>query len=137
MTQKDDEIYKVCFENNEYILTNYKHKLYGKSFNELCVGNIYDQYKAGKTTTLPSVNGADGKLKAIVRIEKTEKKEDVYDLTAVPNYNFFSLINRDEYIVTEPVLVNNIERFYIYDVVDVDNGQQKFAIDLDENDEIY
>lgn len=136
LTQKNDEIYRVYFNDNEYISTNYKHKLYGEYFNQICIGDIYDKYNNKEINKYPKIIGAYGALKKIIKIEKMDIKEDVYDLTAQPNYNFFSILNRDENIVTEKVIINNNLKFYIYDVVNINGNKQKFAIDLEENDEI-
>ena len=55
--------------------------------------------------------GSNGKLLKVINIEDLNYKEDVYDLTAVPNYNFFGILNREEYLITDKVIINDTIRY--------------------------
>lgn len=133
VTNVNDDIIRVDFSNGEFLLCNKKHKLYNWSdFSEICIGDLLGDNLEEKEI---SVISGLGKIVNILKISELGYKEDVYDLTAVPNYNFFSILNRDESIIKEKIIINdNIELDY-FSVVETNNGQ-KFANELIEEDDI-
>lgn len=133
VTNVNDDIIRVDFSNGEFLLCNKKHKLYNWSdFSEICIGDLLGENLEEKEI---SVISGLGKIVNILKISELGYKEDVYDLTAVPNYNFFSILNRDESIIKEKIIINdNIELDY-FSVVETNNGQ-KFANELTEEDDI-
>lgn len=127
-TQKNAEIYKVSFSNYESLLVNSEHKLYDQYFNQI------------KISELDCINNkifviSGNELVQIMNIEKLQYKEDVYDLTAIPNYNFFGILNYAEYIIFDDIKINDNVVFKYFDVVNTTNGQ-KFAYQLENNDDI-
>jgi len=130
ITEKNDDIIKTEFDINQYRLTNKQHKFYDEKYNKIKIEDLL------KSTELPKIQTNSGKVANIINIGELNYKQDVYDLTAIPNYNFFSVLNKQEYVNTEIVVVNDNINFNIYDVVNLKNNEQKFAIDLRENDEL-
>ena len=128
ITVKNDDIYRVNFSNSEFLLTNKKHKFYKSDFSEISVEEILLENK--KVSVIGGYNIVD-----IINIEKLDYKEDVYDLTANPNYNFFTILNHEEIIIKDFIIVNDNIKFNYFDLVNTDKGQ-KFACDLLENDNI-
>jgi ribonucleotide reductase alpha subunit len=126
ITERNAQIYKTSLSNGNYCLTNSKHKFYKRDFSEVKVSDL-------KSDT--EILSNSGNCLDIVGVEKLNYKENVYDLTAVPNYNFFSELNKEEWICVEKIILNNNIEYYIYDVVQTNNGS-KFAIDLVEGDSI-
>ena len=129
ITKKDEILYKVSFSNREYILVNEEHKLYDINFNELKIKELYHNHDNIK------VIGGVGVLD-IIDIEKLDYKEDVYDLTANPNYNFFSVLNREEIIDSQHIIINNIIKLYKFDLVKV-NNETKFAYEIKQGDDLH
>ena len=129
ITQKDDDIIKVDFSNGEFILCNKKHKLYRSDFSEVAMGDLINN------DTTESVISGNGELVDILKVTKLNYKEDVYDLTAVPNYNFFTILNREEKIIEDKIVINDNLELNFYSVIETNNGQ-KFAYQLEEGDEI-
>jgi len=87
ITEKDDEIYEIEFSNGVKQRVNSKHKFYLSSdFSEIMVADL-------KQGTF--VKGFKQDVQ-VVGITKLMFKEDVWDLTANPNYNFFALYGMDE-----------------------------------------
>jgi len=130
ITNHKDEIYKISFDNGEYILVNSKHKLYDKDFNQILICDIDLQ-----NNKEISILGVNNKLLKVIDIFKTNLVEDVYDLTAIPNYNFFSILNRKEIIVEDDIILNDNLKLKYFDIVNTKLGQ-KFAYKLVEGDEI-
>lgn len=126
ITTKLDSLFKINLSNGEFLLVNKSHKFYQSDFSEICVDNIKPNQQ---------ILGAGNFLLTITSIEKLNKNEDVYDLTAIPNYNFFSILNRSEYIIEDKIIINDNIEFNYFDIVNVENGQ-KFAYELNENDVI-
>jgi len=127
ITQKDDEIYKIDFDNKEHLLTNAKHKFYLEDFTEV---NVLD-LKIGDQ--IISGNG----LATIISVaSKLDYKEDVYDLTAKPNYNFFCILNRAEIIIDNDIVINDEFKYKYFDIVKLTDGTTKFAGDLTEADDL-
>lgn len=129
VTQKDDDIIKVEFSNGEHLLCNKKHKLYLPDYSEIEMG------EAMKSKEKIKVIGHDDILLDITKITDMNYKEDVYDLTATPNYNFFTLLNKEEKIITEPIVINDDLKLNYYSIVDTKRGKI-FAYQLKEDDEI-
>lgn len=130
ITKKDDDIIRVDFSNDEYILCNKKHKLYRADFSEISMGDVLE------SNIKENIIGGDGKILSIEKVTELDYKEDVYDLTAVPNYNFFTLLNNEEKIIEEKIIINdNIELNY-FSIVDTANRGKIFAFQLEENDNI-
>ncbi len=125
ITKKMDNIYRVNFDNGEYILCNKSHKLYDIHYNKIEIENI----KIGDEILIYK------NVSKIIQIDKLDYQEDVYDLTATPNYNFFSILNIQECIVNEKIKINDEIYFNYFDIVETINGQ-KFAFDLDVEDEL-
>jgi ribonucleotide reductase alpha subunit len=87
ITKKQDELYCITFSNGSYLICNDKHKLYDENYNEIIAINSVG-IKLYKSCN----------YKEIVFVEtitKLDYKEDVYDLTANPNYNFFSYLGEE------------------------------------------
>ena len=112
ITNKDSELYKTEFDNHEYMITNNTHKFYDKEYNKIEIKDL----KIGD-----SIIGGDNNLLKIINISKLDYKEDVYDLTAVPNYNFFSALNKEEFIIEEKI--NNNFYFNIINILSLDKSQ--------------
>lgn len=122
ITHKDSQIVRVSFDNKELLLTTPEHKLYMEDYSEKMVKDM-----------IPGdiVIGGNGLL-SVVSIKNIVLKEDVWDLTAKPNYNFFSLFSYEEKINTEDIVVNDDITFKSYDVVQTETVT-KFAYELNDN----
>ena len=132
LTEETPILFKVSFSNGEFLIVNDKHKFYSTTFEELCVSEIYDKVKhyLGEVKVL----GYNQEL-SILDIEQLNYTEPVYDLTAEPNFNFFSILNKEEIIITTDIVVNDTIKFKYFDILVTTNGQ-KFAYQLNENDDI-
>ena len=126
ITHKNDEIYKVHLSTGAFITTNSKHKLYDTNFNEVSVLEL-----EGK-----EIIGGDINPVNVTKVEKTDLTSDVWDLTAVPNYNFFSISGLDEVVYPEKIIVNDDISYSFFTVVNLKDEQQKFAYELDEGDDL-
>jgi len=126
VTHKDAKLNKIEFNNLEMLLTTPEHKLYLEDFSEIEVKNL----KIGD-----NIIGGTGLLK-IENIENIENKEDVYDLTANPNYNFYSILNRPEAFEDDFIEINDEIKFRYYDIVELETGDKIFAKDLQVSHEI-
>lgn len=123
VTQKDDKIYKIAFENGQYQLTNLKHKFYLPDFEQISVAEIQEKLKTEEIY----LQGYK-RLVKVVSVEDAGIVEDVYDLTANPNYNFFAVYN---HVVTScyfKIDVNG-EKYYPLDVINI-GEKTVFAKDL-------
>jgi len=125
-TKSNENLIKISFDNGEYQLVNAEHKFYSIGFIPIAITNL----KQGD-----SIIGSNS-LNKIIEIVGVEQTEDVYDLTAWPNYNFFALLNHEEIIVDEAIIINDIIKINYFSVVKTKVGQ-KFAFELEENDEIF
>lgn len=117
VTQKNDDIIKVEFSNGEYILCNKKHKLYLSDYSEIEMSEVMSR------DDKIQIIGHDDNLLDITKITELNYKEDVYDLTAVPNYNFFTLLNKEEKIITEPIIINDTMKLNYYSIVNTNRGK--------------
>ncbi len=124
LTEEQAELYKIEFSNGEFMLINSKHKFYNENFEEVVIDNIIGKF----------IISGEGLVEVLNCIE-TDMKEDVYDLTASPNYNFFSILNKEEFIVDEDIIINDNIRFKYFDIVNTDKGQL-FAYELTEKHEL-
>lgn len=98
ITKKNADLIKVVFNNYEYLEVTPDHKFYKEDFSEIEVNKLNSGDK---------VQGGKGLIE-IKEIIKIEKKSDVWDLTAEPNFNFFSLLDHPETIGDETMdIVNN------------------------------
>jgi ribonucleotide reductase alpha subunit len=130
VTNKEDDLYKVEFSNGEFLLTNKKHKFYKEDWSEISVQQILDMQGKEEVCVL----GMSGLIK-INSVNDIKQKEDVYDLTAKPNYNFFCLLNREENIITEEIVINDNLNLKYFDLVNTNKGKV-FAFEIEVNDEI-
>lgn len=87
VTKKEDTIYKITFNDNSYCKVNDKHKFYDVDFNGIIAIESKNKEILSYRKTLK-----------IIGIEELTEKEDVYDLTANPNYNFFMKYGGEEFI---------------------------------------
>lgn len=124
ITKTDDEIYKVNLDNNEYFLVNDKHKFYDVNFEEINILETENQLVLGFNKAIK-----------VLTVEKTKLKEDVYDLTAIPNYNFFSILNRKEHIIKDDIIINDTIKFKYFEIVETTIGQM-FAFQLTKEHEL-
>lgn len=117
ITKENSELMKISFNNDEFLLTTPDHKLYDKEYNQIEVKNLKID---------DEILGAGRKLLKIVSNEKIEQKEDVWDLTANPNYNFFSIYGYDEEIDNRKYKIEHnfddaVSFLYKYDILTLDN----------------
>ena len=130
VTEKMDDIFEIEFSNGEKQRVNKKHKFYkADDFSELEVSNI----KGGE-----DIIGYKSIL-TVTKLTDLKYKEDVYDLTANPNYNFFALYGYDETITTDNITItddNEEINFKMFDVVETKNKGKIFAYELQEGDEL-
>ncbi len=128
ITKEQDEIFRIIFENDTELLTNKTHKLYFPDYTEVSVEELSNIAKP------VAVIGADG-LVNVLSVEPINETRDVWDLTANPNYNFFSVMDVRPGIVSAAIItVNENIKFQCYDVITLNKGVQKFAYELAKND---
>jgi ribonucleotide reductase alpha subunit len=120
---KNENLYRVNFENGDFLIINKEHKFYSENFDELSIDDMENK----------NVISGGGVIK-IIDVVKLDENEDVYDITAYPNYNFFTILNQEEYMIENNMLVNDME-YNHYDIVNTANGQ-KFAYELEVGDDI-
>lgn len=130
VTQKMDDIFEIKFSNGEVQRVNKKHKFYkADDFSELEVSNIRKNDK---------VIGYKSIL-TILSVTDLGYKEDVYDLTAKPNYNFFALYGHDEDVYDDQIVVvdenSNEHSYFMFDIINTNRGNI-FAYELQTDDEI-
>ena len=123
ITEVNAKIYKTSFSDGSYRLTNKVHKFYTTDYKEIEVKDLTDEL---------IISNSNNSVKVIESIG-LNYTEDVYDLTAIPNYNFYSVLNKKEFVNTDMVIINDNISLHIYDIVNTINGQ-KFAIDLKKED---
>ncbi len=128
ITNELDQIFEIKFKSGEKYRVNKTHKYYNDKFEKIEVGNL----KSGDI--IVTFSGFD----YVEEIIETIDFEPVYDLTAVPNYNFFALLDNtiEEEIIEDKIIINDELSFYFYDVMTLENGKQKLAFELNENDKI-
>lgn len=138
ITKENDDIFEIEFENGQKLKCNRTHKFYLKgSYKEIEVQNAI----VGET----EVYCKDGFSK-IIKILDLNYKEDVYDLTANPNYNFYAVSDElDEILLDTPkdnfedyfgkISINDKYVFSLYDKIQTNNGI-KYVIQLNNDDEI-
>lgn len=124
ITKKDAKLKLIKFSNNESLLCTPEHELYFEDFSLIQVQKL----KEGDL-----IIGGNNTLLEVVSVEDSQRISDVWDLTAVPNYNFFSLNNRREIINTDKITINNDLNLYQYDIISV-NGNITFAKNIKEGD---
>ena len=127
ITEKQATLYRVDLSNGEYLLVNKKHKFYNSAFDQVSIEQLLESKQ--------DIIAWGNTLVQIINIQQLDRQEDVYDLTATPNYNFFCILNREEQICEDDIIINDIVRYKIYDIVNTIRGQV-LAIDLTEDDEI-
>ena len=119
ITKHNDDIFEVTLSNGEKLRVNKTHKFYlAQDFSDIEVQNI----KIGD-----EIIGMSNILN-ITDIQDLHYTEDVYDLTANPNYNFFSLYGYDEYIISDGIPVEmgiDIQIFNAFDIIV--EGSNRFA----------
>lgn len=125
ITTENSKLMKVSFDNNEFLLVTPEHKLYLEDYSEKMV----------KDLNIGDIVIGSSLLK-ITDIEEIEHREDVYDLTANPNYNFYCIQNRLEYIEEGFIEINDTIKFRYYDIIELTDGKRIFAHDLQESDDI-
>jgi len=127
ITEKQDNIYRIDFSNGTFQLTNLKHKFYLESFEEISVKELIE--RSNEDILVRGFNC----LVKILKITDLQFKEDVYDLTADPNFNFFAKYDCDETYSEERIKINNIT-FYPFDIVTTSNRGNIFIKDLQKDD---
>lgn len=125
ITKRDAKLKIVHFDNGEHLLTTPEHEFYLEDFKLKQVQNL----EMGDL-----IIGGEGLLE-ITNVEDSERISDVWDLTAVPNYNFFSLLGYKENINSNYIEINEDVKFRYYDIVKI-NGSYDFAFKIAENDEV-
>ncbi len=121
---KNEDLYKVLIDNGDFLLVNQDHKFYDIDFNEIGLKNL-------KGVEVVSGNG----MVKVIDVVKIDKKENVYDIKAYPNYNYFCILNREELIIEDKIIINDNVRLNYFDIVN-SLGIQKFAYELEEGDDI-
>lgn len=112
LTEKDAKIFKIEFDNGEHLLVNAKHKFYDIDFNEIIgIDSIDKQVISGEG------------IATIINVTELEYTEDVYDITAIPNFNFFSILNREETYRFDDIIINDTIKYKPYDLVETNLGQ--------------
>jgi len=131
ITNKDDNIYKIYFNNGCFQLTNITHKFYKEDFSEISVQNTINNLNNGEIVNVLGYN----RIVNIIKVEKLNYNEPVYDLTATPNFNFFANYCCDETFGEEKIEINESIYFYPYEIINTQFGK-KFAKDLEICDDI-
>lgn len=130
ITQKNDNIYRINFSNGSFQLVNLKHKYYLEDYSQIEVSNIIEELK-NNSVSVRSYSG----LVEVMSVVDLKYVEDVYDLTADPNYNFFGLYDCDE-TFSDTIIRIDEKNYYPFDVISTARGNV-FAKDLIIGDEIY
>lgn len=138
ITHNDSPLMKIEFDNSEMMLVTPEHKFYLKDYteiqaNEILIGDV--------------VIGSSDRI--VTNIENIDLKEDVWDLTANPNYNFYSILGHEEFIVPNKVKVKGLtlnellndliivetehDYFEIYPIHSGKEIKYKFAYDVNPN----
>ena len=132
LTEKNAKLYCTLFETGEKAITNGKHKFYKEDYGKISVEELHTLiHNAGDVAVAPKIIGGD-QLLVIENIFPLDYCEDVYDLTANPNYNFYSTLLIDEEItITTPAetisdLFNYklIDYYFKHSVLNVDCGEE-------------
>jgi hypothetical protein len=130
ITEKNDKIHRINFENGAFQLVNLKHKFYLGNHSQIEVSEIVDKLKTGEEVVVKGYN----KLIKILDVDDLNYNEDVYDLTANPNYNFFAKYDCNETFSDIKIKIND-EYYYPFDVIESNNGKC-FIKDLKIGDEL-
>ena len=125
LTVENSDIYKLTYKSNltgeeNTIEVSPDHKFYNTDMSEIVITDI----KNGDILVGGSAIGAGEMI--VIDITLLDEKEDVWDLTANPNYNFFSIDkphqiennNGEEIPYFSIVEEDGVNKFY-YDTVDV------------------
>ena len=126
ITNPESEIYRVYYVNEqigleEYLDVSPDHKFYTKYFEERIITKIEKGEKL--------ISGFNEIT--VLKVKKLSTNKEVWDLTANPNYNFYSVLNRDELIINKTECNVEGKDYYFYSILE-DEGKTFFAYEYND-----
>ena len=113
ITKKNTDLVSIEFSNGQVLEVTPDHKLYREDFSEVEVKNL----KSGD-----KIQGGSNDI-TVISVNEMQKKSDVWDLTAEPNFNFFSILGYEETINNDKDLEELDKNLFENSILSVDCGE--------------